>query len=265
MKQIRHGFFEKTVVHLFLLCAVGLIIYSNTFHVPFQCDEDYLIKNNPIVKDFNYFIEPSKARGLDQYGALQTRYVGFLTFALNYKFDGFDVAGYHAVNLSIHILNAFLVYFLVLLTFRTPFLTRSRLTEKAGVAALFSALLFISHPVQTEAVTYIFQRLASLVTFFYLLSLTAYVKSRLSSGRTQRIGFFLLSVFSAIIAMKTKENAFTLPIMIALYEFFFLEDSLRRRIVRFIPLLLTMAIIPLARMDNHIQFDGETLWIPADQ
>jgi len=239
----------KHVINLILICAVGLIIYSNTFHVPFQCDEDPLIKNNPIVKDLSYFIEPSRVSGLEQYGALKTRYIGFLTFAFNYKLHGLDVTGYHVVNILIHVLNTFLYYFLVLLTFNTPFLMGSRLRRYSETVALFSSLLFISHPIQTEAVTYIYQRLASLVTFFYLLSLVSYVKSRLSSGRTGHVGLYLLSVVSAIMGMTTKENAFTLPIMIVLYEFFFLDDSLRNRILRFIPLILTMGIIPLAHLD----------------
>ncbi len=250
------GFLNRTVVHLVLICAAGLIIYSNTFNVPFQCDEDSLIKNNPIVKDLSYFVEPSRATGLEQYSALKTRYIGFLTFALNYAIHGLDVMGYHIVNLSIHVLNAFLLYFFVILTFNTPFLGESHLKAHSRVIALFSALFFISHPIQTEAVTYIFQRLASLVTFFYLFSLTTYVKSRLSERRTGRYSFYALSIISAVMAMKTKENAFTLPIVIALYDSFFFKDSLKRRIFRLAPLLLTMGIIPLAHMAHDIPMDG---------
>ena len=58
-----------------------------------------------------------------------------------------------------------LVYFLVALTFKTPFLKDSSIKEKLKYIALFTSLLFVSHPIQTEAVTYIFQRLASLMAF----------------------------------------------------------------------------------------------------
>lgn len=251
-----YGHLKRTVVHLLLICAVGLIIYSNTLSVPFQCDEDSLIVNNPIVKDLNYFIEPSRAMGLEQYGALKTRYIGFLTFALNYNIHGLDVMGYHIVNLFIHILNAYLLYFFVILTFSMPLMDESHLKTHSKVIALFAALFFISHPIQIEAVTYIFQRLASLVTFFYLFSLTTYIKSRLSEGRTKQYAFYVLSIISAVMAMKTKENAFTLPIVIALYDSFFLKDSLKRRIFRLAPLLLTMGIIPLAHMAHDIPMDG---------
>ncbi|MBI5408914.1 MAG: hypothetical protein HZA14_06075, partial [Nitrospirae bacterium] len=153
-------------VHFLLIITLGLLAYSNTFNVPFQWDEYDYITQNPIVKDASYFIHPSKAQGLRQYDSLINRFIGYLTFALNYKIHGLSVTGYHIVNIAIHLINAFLVYFLVILTFKTPNLKESSLKEKSPYIALFSALIFVSHPVQTEAVTYIFQRLASLTALF---------------------------------------------------------------------------------------------------
>ncbi len=106
-----------------LIALLGLVAYSNTFDTSFQWDENEFIFENPIVKDIAYFLEPSSAAGLNQYYALKGRYVGYLTFALNYKMHGSDVTGYHIVNVTIHILNALLVYWLVVLTFRTPFMS----------------------------------------------------------------------------------------------------------------------------------------------
>ena len=170
----------KPFVHLILIAALGLIVYSNTFNVPFQWDEEFYIEKNPIVKDLSYFLYPSKAKGFEQYGAFKSRYVGYLTFALNYKLNGLDVTCYHIFNITIHLLNAILVYFLVSLTFKTPFMQGSKLREQSQYIALFTGLLFVSHPIQTEAVTYIFQRLASLAAFFYLLSIVLYIKWRLA-------------------------------------------------------------------------------------
>ncbi|MDP2167140.1 MAG: hypothetical protein Q8J64_02275, partial [Thermodesulfovibrionales bacterium] len=249
---------RKPFVPLVLIALLGILAYSNTFNAPFQWDEQKFIVNNPIVKDLVYFIEPSTAENLELYPALKGRYVGYLTFALNFKIHGLDVRGYHVVNILIHIINSLLVYFLVLLTFRTPYLNNplflnnppSPPLAKGGLSegnliALFSALLFVSHPIQTEAVTYIFQRLASLCAFFYLLSLLLYIKSRLTEKNT-RYAFYALSLLSAVLAMKTKENAFTLPLVITLYEFFFFKGSIKSRALRLVPILLTMLIIPLS-------------------
>jgi hypothetical protein len=261
---------HRKACHVFLIALVGLLAYSNTFNSPFMWDEKDFIVNNPIVKDLDFFVHPSKAEGLELYDALKRRYVGFFTFALNYRLHGFDVRGYHAFNLAVHISNALLVYLLLVLTFRTPFMKESALKEHSKYIALFSALLFVAHPVQTEAVTYVFQRLASLVAFFYLLSLVLYIKWRLrkdagQAGMTKcetpsgekylsfplvgNLSLYLVSLLSAVLAMKTKENAFTLPVMISLYEFFFFEGPFKRRMFRLSPLLLTMAIIPLTLAD----------------
>ena len=254
-----------TVLPLLLITIVGALVYSNTLKSPFQLDDNYLIGDNFTVKDFSYFLEPSKAKGSPFYGALAGRYIGYLTFALNYKMHGLNVYGYHIVNIAIHILNGLLVYLLVLLTFKTPFLTASSLNKHSGLIAMFSALLFVSHPVQTEAVTYIFQRLTSLATSFYLLSLVCYIKAGLE-GQTEvkvevknrtkyntylslifssTFTFAFLSVLFAVLAMKTKENAFTLPIVIAAYEFSFFESPVKQRIQRLLPLILTLLIIPV--------------------
>ncbi|MBI4824045.1 MAG: hypothetical protein HY805_07445 [Nitrospirae bacterium] len=114
---------SKPIIHLCLIALIGILSYSNTFNSPFQWDEKSFIAKNPIVKDLSYFLEPSKAKGFEYYGAFKGRFIGYLTFALNYKLHGLDVTGYHVFNISIHILNAMLVYFLVALTFRTPYLS----------------------------------------------------------------------------------------------------------------------------------------------
>ena len=247
----KSGILQRYYIHLILIAVLGFLAYSNTFNVPFQWDEHNFIIENPIVKDLGYFLEPSKAEGFTLYSAVRNRYIGYLTFALNYRLHGLDVTGYHVVNLTIHLLNAMLVYLLVILTFRTPFLRVSALREKSGYIALFSALLFVSHPIQTEAVTYIFQRLASLAAFFCLLSIVSYVVSRLSEKNPVKYSFHALSVITAILAMKTKENAFTLPIIIALYEFFFLTGKIKRRMLLLFPLIFTMFIIPFSVIGSN--------------
>jgi protein O-mannosyl-transferase len=255
-------FLSRSSFHVILICLVGLVIYSNTFHVPFQWDEFRFIRDNPIVKDLVYFIEPSKAAGYPLHEALKSRYIGYLTFALDYKIHGLDVTGYHIVNLGIHVVNAVLVYFLVFLTFRTPFLAGSTLIKDSRYVALFAGLFFVAHPLQIEAVTYIFQRLASLVTLFYILSVVLYIKSRLmaeeargnrqeATGKEKRlpVAFYFFSLLSAVLAMKTKENAFTLPFIILLYEFLFFRGRLKSRLIGLVPLLITLSIIPFTMVD----------------
>ncbi|MBI4691432.1 MAG: hypothetical protein HY754_14370 [Nitrospirae bacterium] len=111
-KVSRGNLFRNPIFHLFLIAIVGLLAYANTFHAHFQIDDIPIIVENPIIKDLNFFIEPSKAKAFNNailgYDTFKLRYIGYLTFALNYRIHGLNVTGYHIFNLVIHILNAIL-------------------------------------------------------------------------------------------------------------------------------------------------------------
>ncbi len=250
-------FFYTSIIHIIIIILVGFIIYSNTFYVPFLYDDVNFIVKNPAIKDFRFFMDPLQVKNLTNIAPnfkLQfiTRIFGNLTFALNYKVHGLTVTGYHFINLIVHILNALLVYSLVRLTFQTPYFSaRCKQTDASSplnvyhTIALFSSLIFVSHPIQTQAITYITQRFASLATMFYISSLVLYVKSRLAVSHTSKSSLYAISLVSAIFAMFTKEIAFTLPVVIALYEFMFFEGNIRKRILSLIPVVATMLVIPI--------------------
>jgi hypothetical protein len=239
------AFFRKPVVHILIIVILGILIYSNTFNVPFVFDDINSIVNDPAIRDVRRMIDPQNMYG--------NRYVGFLTLALNYDMHGLNVAGYHIFNLFIHLLNALFVYGLLILTFRTPYVAACLHKDVLNNSdfyrwiPLFTALLFVSHPVQTQAVTYTVQRFASLATLFYLVSLVLYIKARGSdSSKRSRYAFYAASIISAVLAMRTKEISFTLPVMVLLYEFMFFHGDIRKRILFLLLVLLTMFIIPLS-------------------
>jgi protein O-mannosyl-transferase len=200
------GILRKRLVHIFLIAALGFFAYSNTFYSPFLFDGRSQIIDNPVIQDLKNFISDRKG-----YDHNPRRFIGYLSFALDYYIGGFDVIGYHIVNLLIHIANALLAYFLVLLTSRTPSMRQSADSSPPASAliALFSALLLVSHPIQTQAITYVIQRFASLATFFYLLSLIMYIKGRLAIEKQDDIedsfflvhpSFFILSLLFLLFA-----------------------------------------------------------------
>jgi tetratricopeptide (TPR) repeat protein len=240
---VKPRIYNRLSVHMVLIAIIGMLAYSNTFSVPFMFDDkapNGQIEDNLMIRDLGNFILALKGHdfsGKEGYIFVPRRFMGYLTFALDYKIHGLNVAGYHIVNLAVHIINALLVYLLVLLTFRTRFISEARGEEKedkgrGNTIALFSALLFVSHPIQTESVTYIVQRFTSLATMFYLLSLLTYIKGRLSPQRPLYAGCWLLfSVLFALLAMLTKEISFTLPLVILLYELVFFVHTRRRRLL----------------------------------
>jgi hypothetical protein len=121
----------NTYVHVAALVLLALLAYSNTFDVPFLYDDIRFIKDNPLIKDFGYFTNPSSTEDMhvseDVKRYFKSRYVGNLSLWANYKLGGLDVRGFHVVNLALHIINSLLVYLLVVLTFRTPLLDGSKL------------------------------------------------------------------------------------------------------------------------------------------
>jgi protein O-mannosyl-transferase len=238
------------------IIILGCLVYSNTFDSPFVFDDEIYIINSAAIKDPFFSFDSARIDALPgNVGTVReqfkNRIVGHFSLAVNYAAHGLNVRGFHLTNLLIHLLNALLVYQLVNLTFKSSFLKeRSALdlsfnADTGKSIAFLCALLFVAHPVQTQAVTYISQRFTSLATFFCLLSLLLYIRARLSEIRLRRYFFLLISILSLLLAMKTKEISFTLPVIIALYEFMFLEGKLKDRIIFLSPFLLAMTIIPL--------------------
>jgi Tfp pilus assembly protein PilF len=250
--------FEKKQFVLFLIALLGFLVYSNTFNVPFQFDDDAYVFNNPLIRTFHYFLAPFDVAELDKLSpvnfpsvlryAFMTRILGYLSLALNYKFNGLNVVGYHVVNLLFHILNGFLVYF-ILDSIIKGFTSEYSAEDKSSV--LFKAIppvvaiIFVTHPIQTHAVTYITSRFVLMASFFFLLSLFLYTRSVLSGVSGWKLPLYILSIVSALAAMLCKEFTFTLPVIIVLFDLFFLQGGLRDRIRRVAPISLTIFIIPI--------------------
>jgi tetratricopeptide (TPR) repeat protein len=259
----------RRAFHFFLIAVLGLLVYSNTFNASFHFDDGIFIIKNPLIRDIGYFLDLEKAErtaeelmiAKDIRRYFRTRYVGNLSFWANYRLHGFDVRSYHAANLALHIVNAVLVYLLVALTLRMPLFRSSNLSIHSNSVALFSGLLFVAHPIQTEAVTYITSRFVLLVSMFYLLTLVLYIKARQGISAEEQHGkksmkgllLYCASVLTCVLAMKTKENAFTLPVAIALYDFMFFPATRRmRRALYLVPFVLTMLIIPIQYLEMNM-------------
>ncbi|MDD5692513.1 MAG: tetratricopeptide repeat protein [Candidatus Omnitrophica bacterium] len=230
-----------------IIVLLGTVIYSNSFLAQFTFDDTVFIRDNPYIRNIG------DLSGLWNFSP--PRFISFLTFAVNYHFSQLRVFGYHAVNLLIHLGSSFLVFWFMLLTFSSPALKEDGIKKYSFLLALLVALVFLAHPLQTESVTYIYQRVTSLAGFFYILSLALYAKSRLLQLNAQSPGgwiwFYLSSLVIGSAAMFTKENTVTLPFMIILYEacFFGNKDHSVRKYAA--PFLLLLPVIPIALFFSH--------------
>src|SRR5262249_10094157 len=122
----------------------------------------------------------------------------------------------------IHIATSLLLYLFVQTTLRLPCLHVH--DEVYTGMAFFTALLWAVHPLQTESVTYIVQRMNSLAALFYLLSLVLYAQARLAEDQRKKWALFAGCILAGLLAVASKEIAATLPCFILLYEWYFFQD-----------------------------------------
>ena len=137
--------------------------------------------------------------------------------------------------------------------------------------AFFTSLIWVVHPLQIQAVTYIVQRFSSLAALLFLSSFAFYISGRLRTGGT-KYGFYGLSILSGLLAMGIKENAVVLPIMIFFFDLLFFYDSpweaLKKKWPFIIILLIFLVIISwsylgpsfLTRLQRDYSFYGFTMW-----
>jgi tetratricopeptide (TPR) repeat protein len=203
---------------IILVCLASLS-YIPSLRGPFQFDDLPVIQESPALYlgDLSW----EAVRRAISSPSSPNRPVANLTFALNYYVGGMDSWGFHVVNLAIHLATIFVLYLFVQRLLTLPALWGPD-SPSARQVAFITALLWGLHPVQTQAVTYIVQRMTSLATLLYLLALWCYLSARQRSSGYPRRLLFAATVVSGLLAVGTKEIAVTLPFSIVLLEAYFL-------------------------------------------
>ena len=219
---------------ILLLIVAGTLVYSNTFHASFVFDDiNFITKNDPNVHMTQFSWDGLKKAAFE--GKPRHRYLPNISFAVNYFLGGEKPFGYHLVNLEIHLLTGILLFFLFQVTLRLgnqlegDGFSGNRFPSSVSpeILSFFAVLIWLVHPVQTNAVTYMCQRMASMVAMFYILSLLCYVRGRINfrKGKIKTAALFFFGCFiSGCCAVASKENAGLLPVFILFYEWFFFQD-----------------------------------------
>ena len=216
-----------------ILVLATLAAYHNTFRAPFVFDDIPAIVDNLTIRhlgDLKQVLLAGQEHGLTVSG----RPVLNLSLALCYAVSGTDVWSYHALNLLIHVLAGLTLFGIVR---RTLVLWGNRAEGAGGrdvgrpgadgtLLAFTVALLWILHPLQTEAVTYLVQRAESLMGLFYLLTLYCFIRGA-EAGRPRSRRWFALGVAACLLGMATKEVMATAPLMVLLYDRTFVGGSFR--------------------------------------
>ena len=219
--------------------------------VPFYFDDLANIKNNLAIRLTKFSLKDAIIAG---FGSLcPRRPIVNLSFAFNYYFHEYNIIGYHVINTLVHVLTGFFFYLFIESTLSIPSL-RSKYT-RPFLTAFFTALVWLVHPIQTQSVTYIVQRMNSLAAMFYILSLLFYVKGRLARENRKSWPWFVGCGIVGILGAGSKEFVATLPFFIFLYEWYFFQDLnmawLKRRLPYIIGTLMSFALFAFLYMGSN--------------
>jgi tetratricopeptide (TPR) repeat protein len=232
--KLRNKYYAWAIVSI-----AACIAYCNSFAVPFHLDDFGSISNNYAIHRLFNFPELWKFYA--------NRIILYITLSINYAVHGTAVEGYHAVNLFIHIINGVLFHTILKKLFSLPYFNGKNLSRYRNAVSLAAAVLFVCHPIQVNAVTYIVQRTASLAAVFYMSAILFYLNYRIYNKRH----YLLLTVIFTIMAMFTKENTITIPFMLLFTEcMFFHDDRKTSRLKITGVLLLLFATIPIIPATN---------------
>ncbi|MCX7922928.1 MAG: hypothetical protein N3B21_13095 [Clostridia bacterium] len=219
-----------------LIAILALIVYCNSFTSPFTLDDFGSISNNYSIRN------PLDIASMWQF--YSGRVLAYITFSINYFIHDTGVIGYHIVNTLIHIINGILVYLILHSILGLEHFKGKIPGKYKSLISLLCAFIFICHPVQVNAVTYIVQRIASLAAMFYLLAVLFFLKYRIHDKWI----YLVFTLIFTVMAMFTKENSITIPFMLLILELmFFLKDgktSWKKRGAFLFILLATICIVP---------------------
>ena len=216
-----------------ILFFLVFIVYCNTFQSEWHFDDRHSILDNSKIHISDLSVK-SLSKAIEHPDKPKIwRPLAHLSFSLNWYFGKDSVFGYHIVNILIHFTNAYILYLTILCLLRTP-AVHQEYGKQSFIISLLAAVLWVSNPIQTQAVNYIVQRMTLLAALFYLSGIFFYLQARLTSIPRYRYTYFLLCFICWLLALGFKENAIILPLSLMLIEgIFFQKISLSFRQKKF--------------------------------
>lgn len=163
-------------------------------------DDNNYVLSNPLIKDLSW--QGIKKTFFSLHRGLYKPLV-MLSFALEYHFFGLLPFIYHFTNLILHLLNCWLVFWLISLLGAETF------------SAFIVAVLFGVHPMHVESVAWISERKDMLYSLFFLSGLIAYLYYRLK--KINKFYWFVLFFF--ILSLLSKPMALTFPFILLLCDY----------------------------------------------
>jgi len=242
-------FSEAAILKLLPYLVVLLLIasYLNTLNSPAILDDEHSFISTSKIQIQDFSLGSFAALKNSEFGL--GRLLPIITLAVDNYFSHGQAAGYHITNIVIHIAAFFSLAFFLRQLMRLPVAAQALKICSPQYLVWAVAGLWALNPVQTNAVTYIVQRMASLCALFYILSLALYLQARQESDRRNKWICFFGATLTAGCSFFSKENSATLPFAILLLEDFFISPGIIKKYIgRFIkcywlPILVVLALL----------------------
>jgi tetratricopeptide (TPR) repeat protein len=205
-----------------VIVLAGLLAYANSFSGAFILDDVASIVENRQIREW---WRPVGLLVSERELPVAGRPVVNASFALNYALGGLNLRGYHIGNLLVHLACALVLFGVV------RRICAYRWFERLRVPPLdFSfvvALLWVLHPLNTEAVNYLTQRTETMMALFYLLTIYASIRAAEASSST---GWIIGAVLACATGMACKESMVSAPVMVMLFDRVFVFDSITKAV-----------------------------------
>lgn len=203
-----------------ILFSFLAVIITISYYAPF-------IDNFFVFDDFRMIENVFSGTKAILLGYNHIRIVGNLVFTLLFLVFDYEPAGYNIFSITLHFLNALLLYFLM-----------NRLFKNTTLSFL-AGIIFVSSAVGSDAIFWKVTNHTLLSLTFCLLTLNLYFRWR-EEGKNS---LFIASVITFLLAMFSKEDAATLPILIVVFEIIFMNGmenkaALLRRVVPYVLIVI---------------------------
>jgi len=224
----------RTALQSILLVAAGICVYANSLNGPFIFDDIAAIEENPHLRQLwplGYAISAPR-----ECSAANRPFVS-LTLAINYAIGGLHTKGYHIFNVVTHILCALALFGIIRQTIRI-------LRLQSNWLALAIALIWIVHPLNSDAINQVIYRTEQLGSLFYLLTLYCSIRSFGSSlGKLWTVA----AILSCLLGMTSKENMVSAPVSVFLFDWMFVSRyfgrALKERWFLYASLMASWAVL----------------------
>lgn len=207
------------------LCALTFFAYANALFNSFVWDDQIFIVSNPFIRHPQYIPDffHKQLGFLSAWGSGFENYyrpVFLLSFLFDYYFWGLNPFYFHFHNIILHLTAIILVYY-----FAKQF-------NRNGIFPFMAAVLFALHPVHTEAVTAIFNRMDILVTCLSLSVFLLFSSFLKRENNLWALGMYLCSLLLFCMSLFCKETALLLPLLLLLYDLFFISKRMREMLCK---------------------------------